>query len=73
MAGVKARARARGKLKGQQKRIAQIERELLLPGTWPPSNPKLATARWHLVQELARLRGVKVKEIKAWLEEHYPS
>jgi hypothetical protein len=71
MAGVKARIKARGVTSGQQKRITQIEQELLRPGSWPPSNPKLAEARWHLVSELAHLRGVKVKVIKTWLEETY--
>ena len=71
MAGVKARIKARGKSKGQQKRIAQIEQELLRPGSWPPSNPKIATARWQLVSELAHLRGVGVKVIKEWLVKTY--
>ncbi|MDB4278605.1 hypothetical protein N9917_03255 [Deltaproteobacteria bacterium] len=71
MAGVKARIQARGKSTGQQKRIAQIERELLRPGSWPTGNPKAATARWQLVSELAHLRGVKVKVIKTWLEKTY--
>lgn len=72
MAGVKARARQRGISKRGAKRIQELERKLLAPGTWPPSNPKAATARWQLVVELANLKGVPVKVIKKWLEENYP-
>ena len=77
MAGVKERSRKREKAQAQEKRsakrIGELERELLIPGSWPPSNPKAAQARWYLVQELARLKGVKIKEIKKWLEATYPS
>lgn len=52
--------------KTHEKRIKQIKGELQVG--WSPSNPKLATARWHLVQELAELEGVKVQEIKRRLK-----
>ena len=58
---------------GGDLRIRDLERELLRPRSWPPQNPKAATARFLLVKELARLKNVKIKEIKRWLEENYAS
>lgn len=70
---MKARAAKKALTKRAAKRVQVLERELLTPGSWPPSNPKLATARWLKVQELAHLKGVSVGTIKNWLEENYPS
>lgn len=61
------------KPKAAARRIGELERELLRPGSWPPSNPKAATARWHLICELARLRDEKVKVTKQWVADNYPA
>ena len=51
---------------GKRKRIAALKKELSVG--WPPSNPKAATARWHLVQEFAGLTGQRVQDVKKKLK-----
>lgn len=51
---------------GKRKRVAALKKKL--SRGWPPSNPKAATARWHLVKEFAELTGQRVQDVIKKLE-----
>ena len=49
-------------LKKRQARIRELEKQV--QQAWPFSNPKVATAWWDAVRELAQLREMRPQDLK---------